>query len=383
MKADAPEHDEFLRAALRHAPDHALTPPSGVSQTILAAARRVHLNPRPASEPAAAPRAPVRRHVPWHERMQWLLTPRWAGSLATGLVGALVLGLWFEQDLPGPTVSGERGGPIAHSESTAPAAPPAPAPAPPATTSPPAPPAQDSATRSTGTPEQARQGGAAPRPRGDAAPKRTEKTPDSAVAADTPPKAEAESALRREVPAARAATNEARMQAAPAPAAAPEAATAPRRAADAAAARADSPGPSGTLPDAPPAATAKLGAAASATGASAAASPALTLWRRSTAESTARSAIWTWQPGDAPSPRSFDADAQAWLLRLVQAARGRWIDVAEVSNGQAATEVRWWRDDQPHARLRIESEGLRWIEPGGRIRYAPMEPAALARLRGF
>ena len=374
---DTPEHDEFLRAALRHAPDHALTPPSGVSQAILAAARRVHLHPRPASEPVAPPRAPVPRHVPWHERLQWLLTPRWAGSLATGLVGALVLGLWFEQDLPGPTVSSERDAPITQRERTPPAAPPAPAPAP-ATTNPTAPPAQDSAARSAGTPEPARQGGAAPKPRGDAAPKPTDKTPDSAAAADTSAKAEAESALRREVPAARAATNEAHMQAAPAPAAVPEATTASRRAADAAT-RPDSPDLSST----PPGAKAKLGAATPAAGASAAASPALTLWRRSTAESTARSAIWTWQPGDAPSPRSFDADAQAWLLRLVQSARGRWVDVAEASNGEAATEVRWWRDDQPHARLRIEAEGLRWIEPSGRIRYAPMEPAALARLRGF
>ncbi len=338
----APEHDEFLRAALRHAPDHALTPPSGVSQAILAAARRVHLNPRPAPAPAAPLHAPVRRHVPWHARLQWLLTPRWAGSLAAGLVGALVLGLWFEQDLPGPTVSSDRDAAIAHSERTPPAAPPAPAPAAapapaPATTSTPAPPAQESATRSAGSAEPARQGGVAPMPRDAAAPKRTDKAQEGAVAAaDTLAKAEAESTLRREVPAARAATNEARRQAEPAPAAVP-----------------------------------------------AAASPALTLWRRSTAESAARSAIWTWQPGDAPSPRSFDADAQAWLLRLVQAARGRWVDVAEASNGEAATEVRWWRDDQPHARLRIESEGLRWIEPSGRIRYAPMEPAALARLRGF
>lgn len=352
MKAGSPsggsEHDEFLRAALRHAPDHALTPPSGVSQAILAAARRVHQNPRPASEPAAPARAPVPRHVPWHERLQWLLTPRWAGSLAAGLVGALVLGLWFDQDLPGPTVSSERSAAIAQNERTPPAAPPPPAPAPaPATTTtptrPPAPPAQDSAMRGAATPEPARQGSAAPMPRGDAAPKRSDKPQDSAVAAaDTRAKAEAESTLRREAPTARAATNEARVQAAPAPA-----------------------------------------ALSAAPGASAAASPALTLWRRSTAESTARSAIWTWQPGDAPSPRSFDADAQAWLLRLVQSARGRWVDVAEASNGEAATEVRWWRDDQPHARLRIEAEGLRWIEPSGRIRYAPMDPAALARLRGF
>ena len=122
---------------------------------------------------------------------------------------------------------------------------------------------------------------------------------------------------------------------------------------------------------------AQLAAAASA------ASPALTTWRRATRESATRSAIWTWQPGTAPTPRSFDADGQAWLLRVVQTARGRWVDVASDSDGAAALEVRWWRDDQPHARLRIEANGLRWIEPSGRIRYAALDAKAIERLREF
>ncbi len=375
--ADDPARDEFLRAALRHAPDHALTPPSGVSQAILAAARRVHQSTRPAPEPAPA-RAPVPRHVPWQERLQWLLMPRWAGTLAAGLLGALVLGLWFEHDLPGTTRASDRDAVVvAQTERSVPAAPP-----PKTTTSLPAPAAapaaQAPATRDAAAPAAARQG--APRSRSDVAPNQTPAAQDSAtapaVATAPPPKVETESALRREAPSAGAAANEARVTAAPAPAA-KSAATASRRGADAAP-QTDSPALFGTAPRA----LSKLGAAAPATGASAA-SPALTAWRRSTAESTARSAIWTWQPGDAASPRSFEADGQAWLLRLVQSARGRWVDVAEAGDGEAATEVRWWRDDQPHARLRIEAEGLRWIEPGGRIRYAPMGPEALARLRGF
>ena len=47
----------------------------------------------------------------------------------------------------------------------------------------------------------------------------------------------------------------------------------------------------------------------------------------------------------------------------------------------SALEVRWWRDDWPQATLRIEADGLRWIEHDGRIRHAPLDPASLQRLR--
>jgi hypothetical protein len=113
----------------------------------------------------------------------------------------------------------------------------------------------------------------------------------------------------------------------------------------------------------------------------AAASPALALLRRARAETEARSAIWTWRPEPGASARSFDADAQAWLQRLVYAARGRWADVAERSDNNGADELRWWRNDEPVALLRIEAQGLRWIEPSSRIRFAPMTADELERLR--
>ena len=115
----------------------------------------------------------------------------------------------------------------------------------------------------------------------------------------------------------------------------------------------------------------------------AAASPALTLLRRIRAESAVPSAQWTWQPPGAAAPRPVDADGEAWLLRLVQTARGRWVDVAVPSDAGGATEVRWWRDGEPHARLRIETGGLRWLETSGRIRFAALEPHALERLRSY
>jgi hypothetical protein len=114
-----------------------------------------------------------------------------------------------------------------------------------------------------------------------------------------------------------------------------------------------------------------------------AASPALTLLRRARVESAAGSARWTWAAPGAARVTPFDDDAQAWLLGVVQSARGRWADVAERGESLDATEVRWWRDGWPHATLRIEAQGLRWLEPSGRIRYAPLEAAVLQRLRSF
>jgi hypothetical protein len=64
----------------------------------------------------------------------------------------------------------------------------------------------------------------------------------------------------------------------------------------------------------------------------------------------------------------------------VYAARGRWVDEAERSDGATAIEVRWWRNDEPAALLRIEAGGLRWLEPSQRIRHAQMTADELARL---
>ena len=114
-----------------------------------------------------------------------------------------------------------------------------------------------------------------------------------------------------------------------------------------------------------------------------AASPAFTLLRRARDESATRSARWTWQAPQASVITEFDDAGYAWLVRLVQAARGRWVDVADSAGPQDALEVRWWRDGWPHATLRIEAGGLRWIEASGRVRYAPLEAASLQRLRAL
>ena len=113
------------------------------------------------------------------------------------------------------------------------------------------------------------------------------------------------------------------------------------------------------------------------------ASPALTLLRRARGELATGSAAWTWAAPGSVAMAPFDDAAQAWLLRVVQLARGRWVDVSERGESLNALEVRWWRDGWPRATLRIEDEGVRWIEPSGRIRYAPLDAATLQRLRSF
>lgn len=369
VSPEDPPMDEYLRAALRHAPDHALTPPAGVSQAILAAARQVHRPVRPPPEPVAA-RAPVPRHVTWHERLQQLLSPRWAGSLATALIGALVVGLWFDQDLPTPTLRSEEGPSMkaAERKAAAPVAPVAPAAVRDARETAAPPPALARGTATTPAAHPVAPSTAAP---AQAPPAREAPVAEVAPAGRTNPMptapADSSDLARARDQPARNAVAEPRRTEAQVAAAAKEFAAAPEIAA-----RPKLGGALGALARPEPVASAP-----------GAASPALTLWRRAVAESNARTAIWTWQPANAPSPRSFDADGQAWLLRLVQTARGRWTDVAEASDGAAATEVRWWRDDRAIARLRIEAQGLRWLEPSGRIRFAPLEADALARLRGF
>lgn len=402
-RAELPR-DEHLLAALRHAPDHALTPPSHVTQAILAAAEQVHRAPAPA---VAAP-APVRplpeRHVSLAERLQALLAPRWAGSVAAGLVAALVVGLWYEEDLPAP-VNHERVAAQTQSEPgrSAPARPAAP----PAATAPPEPaqaprtptptptPAAAAAAKATGGAEARRKAVTAPREdAATAVAERTQAAPPVAprVATTAPatmptapaspapltaPQSEAPSAPAPPAAAAREARAPAESPPAPrADAAAPMLADALRRAESAKAA------PS-TGAEAARDAAAAVGAMRLAPGPAAgvaAASPALTLLRRARADAEAHSAIWTWQTASAATARSFDIEAQEWLQRVVYAARGRWVDVAERSDGGAAADVRWWRNDEPVATLRIEAQGLRWAEPSGRIRYASMTADELARL---
>jgi hypothetical protein len=319
-----------------------------LSQTILAAARNAH-RPARATTPVPPVRVTVAHPKPLSFLLHWLASPRWAGGLATGLIAALGVGLWLDigtqpvvdrptAPTPAPSMQGDNRSAEAPAQEARPTAP---------------------APTQNSTPAEAPPAAAAKRQPRTEVPTPADKPealkPQRSEPKQTPDR-RAEGALRSEVDAI------------PSPA--------PR----------DSPSELGAALAAPNAAS---GAALSpdvraAVGASAAAaSPALTLLRRARSELAAGSARWDWQAPGATGMAPFDDDAQVWLLRVVQAARGRWSDVAERAGPGAsdALEVRWWRDGWPHATLRIEAEGMRWIEAGGRIRYAPLDPAALQRLR--
>ena len=392
-------HDAHLRAALRHAPDHALVPPSGLSQTILAAARQAH---RPV-RPSPAPPPPVRKRAadprPLRAWLRRLFAPRWAGAWAAGLVATLGLGLWLALE-PQPVL--DRPAVVAMSSTQPESAPRVEAALPDAT----------SANQAVAD--------AAPTAAAKAAPAAPAATPKSAdvlgkqrAATGAEGRVGEVAAVRREMAAGeerkhaaeRVSRDAAPRQdtAAPEPAAPPAAATAPateppneRLTIASGPAAAPSAAPSPAAPA--EAATEPQTAARNATGLRAAlpdarkaelgepapvASPAFTLLRRAQTELATGSAVWTWAAPGSATMAPFDAAARAWLSRVVQAARGRWVEVGSRGESLDALEVRWWRDGWPHATLRIEADGLRWIEPGGRIRYAPLDAATLQQLRNF
>jgi hypothetical protein len=390
-------HDAHLRAALRHAPDHALSPPSGLSQTILSAARQLHRPPvraTPAPPPARMRAAGPR---PWIRWLRRLFAPRWAGAWAAGLVATLGLGLWLDLELQ-PVV--DRPAVVTKgSEPLDAAAPAAQARAPTSSSQAAADDARVAMAKAAPStlPDVAARAPVTPAPRSEA--------PAAEVR-----KAERAAPARSEVQAARSARDATASPPAEAPLrqdARPEPATAGAvRAAPAANDQpADTASAAPSVPATPPAPTAVQpneqsapapGAAelrsklarsearlAEVAQAPAAASPALTLLRRAQAELASGSARWTWSAPGTATMAPLDDAAQAWLARAVQAARGRWTDVSERGEALDALEVRWWRDGWPHATLRIEAQGLRWIEPSGRIRYAPLDAATLRQLRTF
>lgn len=381
-------HDAHLRTALRHAPDHALAPPAGVNQAILSAARQAHRPPRA----TVAPTPPVQmvpahasRLLAWWQR---LATPRWAGALATAFVAALGLGLWFDLadapvfDRPAPMVAQAPASPEpTGSAATAPdatsnagrdaeKAESTPTPAPAQSTEP-----TDRAKRALPTDRaDARKG-----ERGETSARRSREANTPPAIGERAPAAKPESRATDDsaAPAVRESPTDELRSVPPQPAAPPEQPSS--------ALAKSAPAIVPALPSSDAMAAQAQGALrlAPAPNAIAAASPALTLLRRVRAEHAAGTAHWTWQAPQAGTITAFDEMGDAWLLRVVQSARGRWSDVADAGAGRDALEVRWWRDGWPHATLRIEADGLRWVEANGRVRYAPMDAAALQRLRAM
>ena len=372
--SDDLSHDPHLRAALRHAPDHALVPPAGVSQTILNAARQVHKPARPAATPAPAVRVTVAppRAIAWLR--QWFASPRLAGGLATGLVAALGLGLWI--DLEREPVIDRTPVQAAKELRSSDAVPAARAPAPEPEVAanqqrdaPSAPAAAVEAPRA----KRAQRAAEAKAERAPAEPLR------QAPAAPVPERRETEGALAKSAPAAAAPQAAAPVPPLPAPQPAPAVAdSAPPDAAT----RSDS-RMSSAAGRAAALAGARLPGTEPAADSASTASPAATLLRRARSERANGSARWTWMPPGKAAIVPVDAAGDAWLARVAQAARTRWTETAEHTGSGDALEVRWWRDDWPQATLRIETDGLRWIEHNGRAYHAPLDAATLERLRNL
>jgi hypothetical protein len=345
----------------------------------------------------------VRRHRCGSRWRRWFASPRWAGGLATGLVAALGVGLWLDlgtqPTIERPATASDTtpftpGSADAEAARDAQAAVPAPSAEPARRAraverndsrkndgSVAAKTARDNgASRALGAraPSSIAQARVEPpvRESADAAPPAVPAAPAvkaAAAAGIVAPKAEQTPILRADAQAAPTSARRRSAQDALAKLAVPPAVEQASPSGLASNLTAGAAGAAGT------AGAAGVAAAA----ASAAASPALTLLRRARAELAAGSARWVWQAPGAAAPTALDDAALAWLLMVVQTARGQWVEASERDGAGDALEVRWWRDGSPQATLRIEADGLRWIEPSGRIRCAPLDAAALRRLRAF
>lgn len=335
--SDDGDRDPRLSAALRHAPDQDQRPPPALDAAIAAAAR------------AALRPTPVAPHV-WVRLRAWLAAlgtppPAWAGGAAAVVVAALTLRLWVDEPLPPPVVA--ESAPAAKDVQ-------APAPATAATQAPPAPPR----TADNGPPQ----------------PALMKKAKVAEATATPPPPSPAAPAQRSEESA-----DKRRADAPSANADAAQAATA-----------APAPTPPAAFPAAPPPAPAVVGRLASSTP-----SVALQEARRSMAPAPAAKAmadaaaatppLWRALIDAAIAEAGSPSQREAWV-QLDAATRAQWRPVGR-SDGIAEAapalveRVLVGADGQPpqRATLRIERDGVRWVEPRGSW-FAPLSPAAVQAL---
>ena len=436
--SDGPEHDAWLREALRHAPDAAATPPVSLREAILAEAR-------------AATKA-VPRTVPSHslldrllEFWSWLARPPVAAGFASVMAATLVGLMWWDRPMdealpqppaprvaatPAPAQQGAQQAPVSVSAAPTPAAAPAAA-ATEATTQPPAPATApvlaDRAQRRTVAPPQAaalqaappqaapaersavlpatpakttpaatdalREGRKdAPAPTPNAAPRPTPVAPSPFPARDrsdndvqpapgrSEPAALAKKAEKSDQEEKRQATRSETRPAAVAPSGAGAAPTG-------ALGRS-----TGTITDAgaanqfaaqaPPVAAARQRAAAAET-ATAPARPMAPLLAELASETTR----WS-RPGPTGENVAVDAALRTWLAR-VDAESAQWrssaerasrLDSALASTGESNTVV-LNRDGRTGAIVRIEDAGVVFEPRSGPAWFAPLAPDVVARLR--
>ncbi len=313
------ERDAWLGAALRHAPDAQLAPPTTLSDTILRQARAA-VRQAKASD-ASRPRSA------WAAAWEWLARPPVAAGFASLMVATLVGLLWWDRPIDETLERAPAAGANhATRDAPAPAAPPA---------------AASSEAVAPGAPAATRERGlAAPKPELSRAPRAQPHPPAQAVAEATAP-----------APAAPAAPSPFPDSRVPAPpdTTADTAAAEPRDAATAVT--------SGAL-------------ARSAAKAAAPAAAAAQLRREDSAELrpaalaelldsvAAQPGRWSWQRSEARQP--MNPALQGWLLQLDRATAGRWHDRAGPPAGAGLLNL--YRDGAPVATLRLGDDTI-WLAP--------------------
>ncbi|MGA0611177.1 hypothetical protein [Caldimonas sp. KR1-144] len=313
-------HDDWLRAALRHAPDAQVEPPEALSAAILRAARDAV--------------RPQRRARPWRAalRAAWgaLARPPVAAGLASVMLATVIGVMWMER----PQELHEAAAPTIERSTQRPPQPAVEAAREPARATSP----QPASAPIQAAPRQPQQ---APKPKDE---RRASAAPAPASVAEKA--AVAQDAARRSADAAKAAESEAR--------------------ADASAT------PSPALQRAP---GAVAGRAAPAPQAQQAGAPSLvTGWHDAIAREPGR---WRWSlAGGAPQPVN-DA-LRGWLAQLASAARDAWHPASGAGfNGEA---IELSQDGRPVGTIRLDAQHVQAMQ-GTRVEQAELGGAEATALR--
>lgn len=374
---DGVPKDDWLRTALRHAPDADAAPPPAVSDAILRAARAQAA--AGANVPSAA-RPSILQGL--RDAWEWLARPPVAAGFATVMVATVVTLMWWDRPLE-DSLPPREGPPVA--QAPAPAAEPAPAAAP-------AEQAAPAATVAQAPAVQAPAAKAVPRP-APAAPARQEELQRRAEAqrdqvlrereASTTAKAQdVERQARAEtdgaIASATAPTGAAARPEAAAPAAAPP--VAPTATADA----------SKAVGESAPAVKAESRIAAVAAAPAPAPAPMVQGFAHRDVAAplgTLRTTIateperWSWQR-DAGAPATMNTPVMQWLQRVSETARGRWAapDGPPAVGAAPAATLALLRDGRLHTTLRLGSGAIEIEGTSPRLR-AELPAAEATALR--
>jgi hypothetical protein len=363
---DKVPRDDWLRQALRHAPDADAAPSHKVDESILRMGRAA-VAPR-VERPVHATPAPLPASGGWAEGLAalwaWLARPPVAAGFAGVMVATLVGVMWWgrsPEEMQPPQEAPVAAAPSTASERAAePAAPPVAT----ATLPEAARQAADASARAAATAAAeppARKTAAAP-------------TPAPATPAAAPPKAEAPVVVAAAPPAPAPAA----MPAAPAAqnAATADMATRARESAerrDLAAAK--SAAPAGAV--APQ--QAEAAAPSALAGRAAAASTALETpgFSNLRFEIRRKPAVWTWTRDDG-AERPMDDATEAWIAQTDRSARTVW-QAGAVGADQSTTTLRFTRDGVVRAVLRLGPTGMR-LTRGGKTESAELSRGQAAAL---